>query len=112
MDYARKSGFEVFASDSPLVPDFFVAYKGKTDLVDKNKWEPYLCSLDRNKKTYIHSVFQQEDTNLETAAHKCGVKLMYIDNFKSGLADIIVAKLNPTFNKRRANGYLYSIDNH
>jgi len=110
MDYARRSGFEVFASDSPLVPDFFVAYRGKTEVVDRYKWKPYLCSLDKNKKTYIHTVFQQDETKLEASAKECGVKLTYIDNFKSGLADRIVAKLNPTFNRRRVNGYLYAVE--
>lgn len=110
MEYARKSGFELFASDSPLVPEFFVAYKGKTVVVDKNKWKSYLCSLDKNKKIYIHTVFQQEETNLDAFARECGVKLTFINNFKSGLADYIVAKLNPTFNKRRVNGFLYVVD--
>jgi len=110
MDYVRKAGFEVLASDSPLVPEFFVAYKGRTDVVAKDKWKPYLCSLDTSKKTYLHTIFQQEETNLQTAARECGVKLTYINNFKSGLADYIVAKLNPNFNKRRVNGFLYVID--
>jgi len=110
MDYARRSGFDVFASDSPIVTPFFVAYSGKTDVVDRHKWKPYLCSLDKNKKTYIHSVFQQEETGLENAAHECGVKLTYLNNFTSGLADSIVAKLNPKFNRRRVNGYLYLVN--
>lgn len=110
MEYVRRSGFQVFASDSPLVPDFFVAYKGRTDVVDRYKWKAYLCSLDKKKKTYIHTVFQQEETKLDIFAHECGVKLKYINNFKSGLADSIVAKLNPTFNRRRVNGYLYVVD--
>jgi 4-amino-4-deoxy-L-arabinose transferase-like glycosyltransferase len=110
MDYVRRSGFEVFASDSPLVPDFFVAYFGKTDVVDRYKWKSYLCALDKNKKTYIHTVFQQDETKLEASAQECGIKLIYIDNFRSGLADRIVAKLNPTFNRRRVNGYLYVVD--
>lgn len=110
MEYVRRSGFEVFASDSPLVPEFFTAYKGKTDVVDRYKWKFYLCSLDKSKNTYIHTVFQQEETNLEKSARECGIKLKYINNFKSGLADYIVAKLNPVFNRRRVNGYLYVID--
>ncbi len=110
MDYVRRSGFQVFASDSPLVPDFFVAYAGKTEVIDRYKWKTYLCAIDKNKKTYVHTVFQQDETRLETSAKECGVKLRYIDNFKSGLADRIVAKLNPKFNRRRVNGYLYEVD--
>jgi hypothetical protein len=110
MDYVRRSGFEVFASDSPLVPDFFTAYKGKVDPVDRYKWKPYLCSLDKNKKTYLLTIFQEEETKMKQYSDECGVKLKYIDNFKSGLADYIVAKLNPTFNRRRVNGYLYEVD--
>lgn len=110
MEYVRSSGFDVFASDSPLLPEFFVAYKGKTDIVEKNKWKTYLCSLEKNKKTYIHSVFQQNETNLEISARECGIKLTLIKNFESGLADHVVAKLNPTFNRRRVNGYLYLVE--
>ena len=47
---------------------------------------------------------------MEAAALACGVKLTFISNFKSGLADYIFAKLNPKFNERRVNGYLYVVD--
>ena len=110
MDYARRSGFDVFISDSPILPVFFVKYSGKTELVDIKKWEPALCSLEKNKRTYVHTVFVDADTEMLKAAKKCNVDLKYIDNFKGGFADRIVAKLNPRFNKRRANGYLYLVE--
>lgn len=110
MEYSRKNGVEIFVSDSPIIPKMFVGYK-KIEVIKKEGWKDYFCSLKKTDKSgiFIHSIFPQEQTKIAEFAKECDVNIEYLGNFKGGFIDRVLAKLNPKFNYRRANGHLYRL---
>ncbi|MBN1115513.1 MAG: hypothetical protein JXA66_09245 [Oligoflexia bacterium] len=101
--------YKGYVSDSPVIPKFFLKFKGKIKQIKKLKWKKYLCSRAARSVNYVHSIYPPEKTGITEVPALCNVRIQYIGNFKSGYIDRFFAFVNPEHNYRRANGYLFKI---
>jgi hypothetical protein len=97
-----QADFAGVISDSPIIPRFYLAYKGKV------KIEPDLMKMDPADFRVYNYVLSLQPANTERLLKKYP-QLKPVRVFSSGIVDRIIFRLNPSRNARRGYGVLFRV---